>query len=350
MTKPLIEKNQIPSRSPENLGSSPALYQGSTEQQKFFATNQGSEDIFTLKKKLDEKDHEMAEMFAMFKEIKGSFEGQALTIDNLKTQIETLKANIQMKETQIATVNDTLKMKDAQLKMKEEQVQLKEQQMEAYQKTMETKSKEIDSLRTDPNKVDKKIVDDKVKTIIDLENQLKLSKEQIKVLDSEMQLLKDDLDAADEECEKLNDKVTKMEQNAKNGVFLKRDQVLKRMKEILAESLHNVQLCIPNIEDLAALDIYDIKASVSLKIACDIDMANPKHSEILQEFQALDNVSMRIYDGKDRWTILKDNEAIFFVVVGKDPNQYLAFYTADPLHVKMFNPLAMESWLRGRKV
>jgi sugar-specific transcriptional regulator TrmB len=241
-------------------------------------------------------------------------------------------------------------MKDAQLKMKDEQIQMKEQQMEAYQKSMESKSKEIDSLKTDPNKVDKKILDEKEKIISDLDNQLKLAKEQIKALDSEMILLKDDLDAADEECEKLNDKVTKMEQNAKNGVFLKRDQVISRMKEVLAESLHNVQLCVPNIEDLAALDIYDIKSSVSLKVACDIDISNPKHNEILQEFQALDNVSMRIYDGKDRWTILKDNEAIFYVVVGKDPNQYLAFYTADPLHIKMFNPLAMESWLRGRKI
>lgn len=330
-----------------------------------------NQNINLLKQQLAQKDQEMAEMYAMFKDVKVTIENQNAEIEALKkslhekemlienyklenqqikTQFDTIKASIEMKDTQIQTLTATIKMKDDQIRMKDDQINMKEQQMNAYRQSLDSKIKEIDSIRLDPNKVDKKELDLKEQIIKDLQDKNINYEAQIKAMTEEMDLLKSDIENADEEVEQLHKKIEEMGSSSKSAIFITRDEAIKRMKEILGEALHNVNICVPNIEDLVGLDLYDIKPSVQLKISCDIDMSKPKQSELLKEFQAIENVSLRLYDGKDRWTLLKDNEAMFFVVAGKEINKNLSFYTTDPLHIKLFNTLVMESWLRGRKV
>jgi hypothetical protein len=243
-----------------------------------------------------------------------------------------------------------LKLKDEQLKMKDDQLNMKETQMNAYRSTIEIKNKEIEMLKADPMKIDKKLFDEKEALVKDLENKTKTFKEQIKAQEDEITLLKDDIDAADEEVEQLNQKIQKFEAEGKDSIFMNRAQVIAKMKQYLSESLHNVNICTPTIQDLVDLDLYEIKSSVNMKIACDIDVGNPKHNELLEEYRALENISLRIYDGKDRWSLVRDGELLFFVVIGKDPAKFLVFCTSDPAHIKLFNSLATESWTRGRKV
>lgn len=175
--------------------------------------------------------------------------------------------------------------------------------------------------------------------------QLKRDKE---ALEEEMNYLQDDLLAADEEVEKLENQIKELEK--KTSIILNRIQVGEIMKEIFATSLHNVTICIPTIEDLDKLDLYSVPSSVVIKASCFIDSANPQHLKLMDEMKSFDNISLRLFDGQDRWTILKDREVLFMAIEGKSPNQLLSFKAEDSAHIDVFSNLMMETWLRGQNI
>jgi ElaB/YqjD/DUF883 family membrane-anchored ribosome-binding protein len=350
-----ISMESIPVRDgPQQI--SPALYQGEPDQEKYFqdpnqnnqVINGLNDDIFTLRKQLEEKNKEIDQIFGTFKEIKSSYETLNLQNENLKTQIETLKSSVEMKETQIKTLTETIKMKDDQINMKDDQIKMKEDQVQIYTKSLDDKSKAYDSLQN--ASVDKSVIDAKDAEIGDRDNQIVGINTKIKELEEEAELLKSDIDAADDEVEGLHEKLNKIESEAKDAIFLSRGQVLSKIKAVLKDALHNVTLTIPSIEDIADLDLYDVKTSVNLKVSCNIDLGNPKHSEMMEEFQVFDNITLRIYDTGDRWSIMKDGEMLFMGVVGVNKDKILSFQSGDEKIIKVFNSLVMESWLRGRKI
>jgi chromosome segregation ATPase len=285
-------------------------------------------DASTLQQKLAEKETEMAELNALFIDIKNSYETVNSQNENFKVQIDTLKTTLEMKD---------------------EQLQMKDEQMESYSKTIDQKNTEIENLKTESTNASSSLIEEKDQLIEELQSKIHTYEDQIQQMENEMKLLKDDIEAADKEVEELNQKIKPSSTEGQNAIYLSRDQVIQRFRDVLKEGLHNVNLCVPYIEDLSDLDLYEIKSTVNLKIACDIDSSNGKHVELMQEFQALDNISLRVYDGHDRWTLIKDNEALLIAAVGEEMDNYLAFYTADPKQIQLFNSLAMESWLRGRK-
>ena len=72
--------------------------------------------------------------------------------------------------------------------------------------------------------------------------------------------------------------------------------------------------------------------------------------KLFDEFNSFDNISLRVYDGKDRWTILKDRDELFMAIVGDKPNTMLSIKTQDSEQIHVFNTLVMETWLRGQKI
>jgi ElaB/YqjD/DUF883 family membrane-anchored ribosome-binding protein len=357
---PPLSLDAIPARE-EPQYVHPGLYQGTKEQMKYFDDGQSpaetttfqseptmGEDIFTLKKQLAEKEKELSEIFGTFQEIKSAYETMNVQNQNLKTQIDSLKASLDMKETHIKTLGETIKMKDEQLALKNDQIKMKEDQIGIYQKTLEEKSKAFDELKA--SCVDKAVLAQKEAIVTEREASIQALQAQVKIMEEEAELLKGDIDAADEEVEQLTDKIQKIQNEAKDAVSNTRVQVIDKMKKILGEGLHNVNITAPSIEDLAELDLYSVKTSVNLKVSCSIEAGNPKHTDLQQEFQAFDNISLRAFDERDRWMILKDNEVLFMAIAGIEPNKFLAFSSEDPKHIKFFNTISMESWLRGRKV
>ncbi|MHA1583985.1 MAG: coiled-coil domain-containing protein [Promethearchaeota archaeon] len=170
----------------------------------------------------------------------------------------------------------------------------------------------------------------------------------IKDLEEEMTYLKDDLEAADEEVEDLQKQIKNLE--TAEGIFLNKDKVIERIKELLGKALHNVNLTGPSISDISKLDLFEINSSVNIKVATFIDQSIPEHIKLKDELGSFDNIDIRLYGERDRWSAIIDGDTLFFAVVGAEPNNFLSFTTRDPKHIHVFNSLAMETWLRGKKI
>ncbi|MHA1870033.1 MAG: hypothetical protein ACTSXF_03710, partial [Promethearchaeota archaeon] len=130
---------------------------------------------------------------------------------------------------------------------------------------------------------------------------------------------------------------------------LTKDQIIEIIIDMLNRALHNINLTTPDINDLAELQLYDVRASVNIKASCFIDPSSPDHQELLEEFNALDNITLRNFPDQDRWVCLKDNEEMLIAAVGEN-NNYAAVISTDSKHIKLFNSLITESWLRARKI
>jgi G3E family GTPase len=169
----------------------------------------------------------------------------------------------------------------------------------------------------------------------------------VKSLEEEMHYLQEDLEAADDEVEDLENQIKKLE--TADAIFLNKLEVVEHMKSILQKGLHNINITAPKITDIEKLNLYDVSSSVNLKVSCDIDPSIPEHQKLMDEMNSFDNISLRVYPGKDRWAMLKDGEVLFMAIVGEEKNHLLSFKTDDPKHIHVFNTLVMETWLRGRK-
>ena len=276
-------------------------------------------EINSLKQKLAEKEYEIKELRKIFNEYK-------LSSDSLTEQIRT-----------------TIKTKD-------DLVKLKEAQIETLQKSVETKNETIEDLTKQLKNISDSTVDESV---------LKEKENRITELEDELNKLNEELAATDDEIEELSNELEKMQSkiSSSGGFFtdftnieIGRDKIFEKMKEILSKSLHSVSISSPTISDLQDLELYEVKSSVNMRISCLIDPSIEEHIDLLEEFESLDNINVRSYESKDRWLIFRDGEELFFAAVGKKPNNFLTFYTKDPAHIKLFNSLITESWLRSRKL
>ncbi len=356
-----LDINSIPTREEEKLNS-PALYQGENSQQgDYYQANQSSSrqdadrnekyknlDIQTMRKFLLKKDDELREVSKSFKEIRSFVDTLKIEKENLETQVETLKSKIEMKDTQIETLKDTIEMKNQQIDMKNDKIDMKEEQMQAYKSSLEEKKRKIEQLKSESVEMG---VFEETKSKLEEKNALIEEKnETIQNLEEEAKMLSQDLAHADEEIERLHTEISNLKESSEQAVFLNPEQVKNRIREILHNSLHNVNLTVPNITDLLDLDIFEVKSSVNLKISCYIDSSDPQEEELVEEFSVFDNISLRIYDEKDRYTILADGANMFFAAKGLENDRYLTFSTQDSQHIKIFNALILETWLRARKI
>ncbi|MFX1357026.1 MAG: hypothetical protein ACFFA8_07040, partial [Promethearchaeota archaeon] len=133
-------------------------------------------------------------------------------------------------------------------------------------------------------------------------------------------------------------------------VSLPKHEILKKMHEILTKALHNVTIVLPNIKDLQELSLYEMRSSVNIKVSCSIDPLVAEDSELLEELESLDNISIRLYEAEDRYVLDRDGEELLFAVIGENEDNHLVLHTRDPKHLKLFRALVMEGWLRSRKI
>ena len=303
--------------------------------------------IETLRDELEKKNYQLDKVNVSISQL----EQKIATVNELENQLNTkttliksLQDSIKLKDNQLETIKDSLKLKDDQINILGNSLKSKDEQIETLGKTIELKEEQIKSITT--SAIDESILDEKNKEI---ENFIK----EIEVLNEELTKADEDLERLEIENEKLRERSI-IHSDSKIIDFTKqhitKNEIIEEMKNILQGARHNVTIAVPKIDDLQNLYLYEIRSSVNVKISCEINPGIEEHAELLEEYESFDNISIRNFDGMDRFIINRDGEELLMAVIGKEENNHLVFKTSDHAHIRLFNSLAMESWLRSKKL
>ena len=286
--------------------------------------------INKLQAEIEKKDETLRKVGESINKLNEKFQTQ----DSL---INSLKDSIKLKDDQIKTIRDSLELKDQQIKAKDEKIAL-------LGKTIKLKEEELKA---------------QASSITD-ENLLKEKDEKINKLQKEIEILNDELSKADVDLETLeleNEKLRQTQSSLSGSKIIDftkteitKSEILKKMREILEKGLHNVMIVVPTIIDLQELYLYEVKSSVNIRISCLINPGIDEHSELLDEFTSLDNISLRSYEREDRYVLVRDGEEMFIAVKGNSEKNHLTIHTKDSKHIRLFNSLTMEGWLQSRGI
>ncbi len=272
-------------------------------------------------------------------DFKGKLNIAENNINTLNDTIKNLKESITLKDDQLNTIKGSISLKDDQIKTLDSSLKLKDEKIASLEKTLEAKSTEASSVNAE-------LMAEKDKKIEELQK--------------EIELLNDELSKADEDLETLeleNEKMKKAFSESAvtkipdfTDVDIKKSEILEKMHEILKNALHSVIIAVPNISDLQDLYLYELRSSVNLKISCGINPGLSEHAELLDEYESLDNMAIRNFEGSDRYVLIKDGDELLFAVIGKNEFNHLVIHTRDSAHIRLLNSLVMEAWLRSRKL
>ncbi|MFX0026681.1 MAG: hypothetical protein ACFE8M_09710 [Candidatus Hermodarchaeota archaeon] len=290
------------------------------------------------------KPSEVEELSGKVEELNAKIKTKDQLIKTKDEMIDNLQKSMKLKEDQIQTLKDSLELKSEQVNTLDSSVKIKDEKIEALEKSIELREKRIKTLVD--TTVDKDALVENKKLVDDLEKKLE-------ILNNELMTADEDLEAMEEENEKLRNQLAAVS-GAKiidwTDIEIPKSRILEKMREILMKALHNVTIAVPNIKDLQELYLYEVRSSVNLKISCYIDASLEEDAELLEEFESLDNISIRMYEGEDRYVIDRDGEELLFAVIGKNNMNHLVIHTRDPKHLKLYRSLVMEGWLRSRKI
>ncbi len=302
------------------------------------------ENMDELKSQTKTKDDRISTLLGKVEELNTKIKTKDQVIKTKDEMIDNLQKSMKLKEDQIQTLKDSLKLKSEQVNTLDSSVKIKDEKIEALEKSMELREKRIKTLVE--TTVDKDALVEKGKLVDDLEKKLE-------ILNNELITADEDLEAMEKENEKLRSQLAAAS-GAKiidwTEIEIPKSRILEKMREILMKALHNVTIAVPNIKDLQELYLYEVRSSVNMKISCYIDASLEEDAELLEEFESLDNISIRMYEGEDRYVIDRDGEELLFAVIGKNSTNHLIIHTRDPKHLKLYRSLVMEGWLRSRKI
>ncbi|TFG28931.1 MAG: hypothetical protein EU532_04160 [Promethearchaeota archaeon] len=303
--------------------------------------------IKTLKNEIIQKNEQLDKVNTLI----GNLEKKLATVNELETQLKTkntllktLQDSITLKDNQLETIKDSLKLKDDQIKILETSLSTKDGKISTLEKTIRLKEDQIKSMTA--SSVDESILDEKDKEIENL-------RKEIDILNDELTKADEDLERLEIENEKLQEsRITSTESKIPDftNLSITKSEIIEEMQKILQGALHNVTIAVPKIDDLQNLYLYEVRSSVNMKISCEINPGIEDHAELLDEYESLDNISIRHFEGVDRYIINRDGEELLMAVIGKNENNHLVFKTRDPAHIRLLNSLTMESWLRSRKL
>jgi hypothetical protein len=265
-------------------------------------------------------------------------------ITSLKKQLQSKDSLIKLKDEQVKTLENSIELKDEQIKTFEKTLQTKDEEAKTLEKTISLKNTQIEELSS--SKVD--LTEIKEKEVI------------ITQLQQEIEILNEELSKADEDLETLeleNEKLKKAQTSSSEdriidftNIQITKSEILKKMREILDKAIANVTIIVPSIVDLQELYLYELRSSVSIKIACSISPEIQEHSELLEEFESLDNIALRNYERADRYILTRDGEELLLAVIGNSKDNNLVIHTRDRKHIKLFNSISTEGWIQSRKI
>ena len=296
---------------------------------------------------LRKKDEIIEELSGKLKEFEiylSKFQDIEIKLKNQEELIENLQKSLDLKTEQVKTINDSMNLKNEQINTYETSIKIKDEKIKTLEKTLEIKEKELDSIKN--STVDKN-------TILEKDLELKELNGKLKILETELKTADEDLEALEEENDKLRNELASSSGSKIiewSELEISKAEILEKIKSITKNALHNITIAVPDIKDLQELELYEVRSSVSMNVSCLIDHGIDLDVELLEEFESLDNISIRLYEGDDRYLIDRDGEELLLAVKGKNENNNLVLHTKDPKHIKFYRGVVMDSWLRARKI
>jgi uncharacterized phage infection (PIP) family protein YhgE len=303
--------------------------------------------IDELKEELKKKDNIIKELAQKLGEIEKSlkqFDDLELKLKTKDDLIENQKKSLNLKEDQIKTLKDSMNLKNEQIKTLETSINIKDEKIRAMEKSIEFKERDLKALTL--SSVDRNV-------LIEKDTQIKTLNEKIKALGDELKTIDEDLDALEHENETLRTKLTSLSGTKIldwTNIEIPKSEILEKMRAIIMNALQNVTIAVPDIKDLQQLYLYEVRTSVNMRISCSIDPDFEEDAELLEEFESLDNISIRLYEGGDRFVLERDGEELLLAVKGVNENNHLILHTKDQKHIKFYRAIVMDSWLRARKI
>jgi len=303
--------------------------------------------LANLQEELKQKEHiinELRERLLSIEEGLKKFEDFDLKLKLKDDLIENLKNSLSLKDDQIKTIKSSIDLKEEQVKTLEYSLKIKNVKIKTLEKSLSLEEEQLKELAS--STVEKNILIEKDKKIENLQ-------EKLKILNGELETADEDLEALETENEKLRNNLASASGPKIidwTDIEISRADILKKMRDILNKSLHNITIAVPDIKDLQELHLYEVRSSVNMKISCYIDPSLEEDAELLEEFGSLDNISIRLYEQKDRFVIERDGEELLFAVRGKNEDNNLVIHTRDSKHQRLLRSLVMEGWLRSRKL
>jgi len=313
----------------------------------------------------------------MEEDYKKQLESKENVITTLQDNIATIKDSLNLKNEQIRTIESSLKIKDEKIEVLEKSIKLKEELIQSSSSSSGDEKaviqKELEIALAEREEIQKEIVtvkeynkklQDRLEETVEERDVLKKNYEIVEndknSFQKELDILNEELGNADKDLEQLELENEKLrEAGAKfldskiidsTDIEIPKKEILEKMRVILQKAKHNVMISVPSIEDLQELYLYETRSSVSMKVSCSINPGVVEHADLTEEFESLDNITLRNYSGEDRYSINRDSEELLFAIVGNNQNNHLVIYTCDPSHIKLLNSQIMESWLRARKL
>ncbi len=279
-----------------------------------------------------------------FRKVKKKFEDYDLIIKSKEELINNLNTSLSLKEDQIKTMIDSMNLKEQHIDTLNKSLDLKNQNLKTLEQSFKLKEEELKELSS--STVKKNLLEEKDEEIEEYQKKLT-------ILTGELEKADEDLDALEAENEKLRNNLASVPDEAIiDSTFreIPKAVILKKMRAILGNAVHNVTIAVLDINDLQDLHLYEVRANVNVKIMCYIDPSLEDDAELLEELESLDNITIRLYKDRDRFLIDRDGEELLFSIVGEGENNNLVIYTRDAKHQRLLRSLVMEGWLRARKL
>jgi len=251
---------------------------------------------------------------------------------------------LELKEDQIKTMLDSMNLKEQHNDTLNMSLQIKNEKIKDLEKNIRTLNEKINLINS--STVDKDLIAEKEDELGECQNKLV-------ILKGELEKQEEDLDALDAENEKLrNDLASSTDPQIIDWTFVEipKESILKKIREIVSKALHNVTIAVPDIKDLQDLHLYEVRSSVNMKIMCYIDPSLEDDEQLLNEMESLDNITIRMYEEKDRFLIDRDGAELLFGIIGEGEHTNLVIHTKDMKHQRLLRSLVMEGWLRARKL
>ena len=272
------------------------------------------------------------------------FEDYDLKLKTKEELINNLTTSLNLKDDQIKTMIDSMNLKEQQIDTLNKSLEIKNQKISTLETSISLKEEELKELSS--STVKKNLIEEKDEEIEECQKKLV-------VLTGELEKADEDLEALEVENEKLrNNLATESDVKIIDSTFreIPKAEILKKIREVLGSAVHNVTIAVLDINDLQDLHLYEVRSSVNMKIMCNIDPSLEEDAELLEELESLDNVTIRLYEDRDRFLIDRDGEELLFSIVGEGENNNLVLYTKDVKHQRLLRSLVMEGWLRARKL
>ncbi len=291
-----------------------------------------------------EEDNIILELREQLQKALRKFEEYDVKLKSKEELINNFTKSLELKEDQIKTMIDSMNLKEQHNDTLNTSLQIKNEKIKDLEKNIRTLNEKINLLNS--STVDKDLIASK-------EDELGECQKKVDILKGELEKQEEDLDLLEAENEKLrNDLASSSDPQIVDWTYVEipKDSILKKIREILSKAVHNVTIAVPDIKDLQDLHLYEVRASVNMKIMCYIDPSLEDDEQLLMEFESLDNITIRMYEDKDRFVIDRDGEELLFAIIGEGENTNLIIHTRDVKHQRLLRSLVMEGWLRARKL